>query len=91
MPRLLDTATASRGQVIDEAKVRDLPLLGRNPFLLAVLASGVQFTPSPGSISFRPFDNGGMDNISISGGRQRLERIPDRRRAQYGTEHGSVG
>ena len=70
---LLETATASRGQVIDEAKVRDLPLLGRNPFLLAALASGVQITPSQGSISFRPFDNGGMDAISISGGRAALE------------------
>lgn len=29
---LLETATASRGQVIDEEKVRDLPLLGRTPF-----------------------------------------------------------
>ncbi|MCI0390800.1 MAG: carboxypeptidase-like regulatory domain-containing protein [Acidobacteria bacterium] len=66
---LLETAMASRGQVIDEAKVRDLPLLGRNPFLLAVLASGVHIQPTQGSISFRPFDNGGMDAISINGGR----------------------
>jgi hypothetical protein len=66
---LLETATASRGQMIDREKVRDLPLLGRNPFLLAVLASGVHIQPTQGSISFRPFDNGGMDNISINGGR----------------------
>jgi hypothetical protein len=88
---LLDTATASRGQVIDEAKVRDLPLLGRNPFLLSVLSSGVQITPSQGSISFRPFDNGGMDAISISGGRQRTNEFLIDGAPNTGTENGGVG
>lgn len=66
---LLETSTASRGQVIERAQVEDLPLLGRNPFMLAQLSPGVQYTPATASRSNRPFDNGGMDNLSISGGR----------------------
>jgi hypothetical protein len=88
---LLETATASRGQVIDEEKVRDLPLLGRNPFLLAALASGVQFTPAQGSISYRPFDNGGMDNIAINGGRSRTNEFLIDGAPNTGTENGGVG
>ena len=79
---LLDTATASNGQVIDAAKVKDLPLLGRNPFLLAAISTGVQYSPTRGSRSNRPFDNGGMDSFSINGGRQTtneflLDGVPD--------------
>jgi hypothetical protein len=65
---LLDTTSASRGQVISREQVADLPLLGRNPFMLALTAPGVQYVPSLASRSNRPFDNGGMDSISISGG-----------------------
>jgi len=65
---LLETSTASRGQVISKEQVADLPLLGRNPFMLAQLAPGVQYTPALASRSNRPFDNGGMDNLSIGGG-----------------------
>jgi hypothetical protein len=79
---LLDTATASNGQVIDSAKVKELPLLGRNPFMLAAISAGVQYTPTRGSRSNRPFDNGGMDSFSINGGRQTtneflLDGVPD--------------
>jgi len=88
---LLETATASRGQVIDQEKVRDLPLLGRNPFLLAVLASGVHIQPTQGSISFRPFDNGGMDNISINGGRPFSNEFLIDGAPNTGTERGTIG
>jgi len=67
---LLETSTAARGQVIDSQKVAEMPLLGRNPFMLAVLAPAVQYTPSLASRSNRPFDNGGMDSFAINGGRQ---------------------
>lgn len=67
---LLETSTAARGQVIDSQKVAEMPLLGRNPFMLAVLAPAVQYVPSRASRSNRPFDNGGMDSFSINGGRQ---------------------
>ncbi len=65
---LLQTTTATRSQVIDQAKVESLPMSGRNPYALAYTVSGVttQFTRE--SISARPFDNGGMDQISINGG-----------------------
>jgi hypothetical protein len=66
---LLETANAMRGQVIGREQVQDLPLLGRNPFSLAQLSPGVQYTPALASRSNRPFDNGGMDNFQISGGR----------------------
>ena len=66
---LLETATASRGQVINERAVQDLPLLGRNPFMLTTLSTGVQYTPALASRANRPFDNGGMDNFQINGGR----------------------
>src|SRR5262245_29151560 len=88
---LLETATASRGQVIDQEKVRDLPLLGRNPFLLAVLASGVHIQPTQGSISFRPFDNGGMDNISINGGRPFSNEFLIDGAPNTGTERNTIG
>ncbi|HXG32974.1 MAG TPA: carboxypeptidase-like regulatory domain-containing protein, partial [Bryobacteraceae bacterium] len=79
---LLETATASKGQVIDSSKVAALPLLGRNPFMLAAVSAGVQYTPSLASRSNRPFDNGGMDSFSINGGRQftnefLLDGVPD--------------
>lgn len=65
---LLQTATATRSNVIDQAKVESLPMSGRNPYALAYTVPGVttQFTRE--SISARPFDNGGMDAISINGG-----------------------
>ncbi|MPY87088.1 MAG: TonB-dependent receptor plug domain-containing protein [Luteitalea sp.] len=66
---LLETGSASRGQVINREQVQDLPLLGRNPFMLSQHAAGVQYTPTLASRSNRPFDNGGMDNFSINGGR----------------------
>ena len=65
---LLETATATRSQVLDQSKVESLPMSGRNPYALAYTVTGVttQFTRE--SISSRPFDNGGMDVISINGG-----------------------
>jgi hypothetical protein len=88
---LLETSTASRGQVISKEQVADLPLLGRNPFMLAQLAPGVQYTPALASRSNRPFDNGGMDNLSIAGGvaftnELLLDGVPN-----SGSERGTVG
>ena len=88
---LLETSSASRGQVIAREQVADLPLLGRNPFMLAQLSPGVQYTPALASRSNRPFDNGGMDNLSISGGvaftnELLLDGVPN-----TGQERGGVG
>lgn len=90
---LLQTSTATRSQVIDQAKVESLPLAGRNPYALAYTVTGVttQFTRE--SISSRPFDNGGMDAISINGGVTRsneflLDGAPNASRE--GTSQGSL-
>jgi hypothetical protein len=77
---LVEAATASRGQVIENLKVRDLPLSGRNPFTLTGLAAGVQYTGS--MTASRPFDNGAIANFSINGGRSgvneyQIDGIPD--------------
>ena len=64
---LLETASSSRGQVIQQRAVQDMPLNSRNPFTLMNLAVGVQYTDS--MLYFRPFDNGAIGYFSINGGR----------------------
>lgn len=65
---LLDTLTASRGQLVDSSKVRDLPLLGRNPFLLAATTPGVYSGLYLGKVASygRPFD-GAAAQMSVQG------------------------
>ena len=66
---LLEPDTASRGQVIENMRVTELPLNGRNPVMLAILSPGVQFNGNPQFT--RPFDNGDNVNFSINGGLNR--------------------
>ena len=75
-PPVLDTATAVRGGVIENLRVTELPLNGRNPFMLSNLTPGVVYAGNP---SFtRPFDNGDNANFSINGGlRQTNEFLVD--------------
>jgi len=64
---LLEPDTATRGQVIENMRVNELPLnAGRNPIMLINLAPGVQFSGNPQF--FRPFDNGDNVQFSINGG-----------------------
>src|SRR5262245_4471931 len=64
---LLETAKADRGGIIDRERVHELPLNGRNPFMLAKFVGGVNFN---GQIIWeRPFDNGAIANWSVNGGR----------------------
>ncbi len=65
-PPLLDEGTATRSGLIDNVRVTQLPLVGRNPFMLAQLVPGVQFQGNPAFQ--RPFDNGDNANFSINGG-----------------------
>src|ERR1041384_5691871 len=44
---LLETSKADRGGVIDRERVHELPLNGRNPFMLAKLVGGVNFNGPP--------------------------------------------
>jgi hypothetical protein len=62
---LLDVASASQGQVIDERRIALLPLSDGNAFTLARLAPGVAYT---GDLKFsRPFDNAGTSGIVSDG------------------------
>lgn len=62
---LLETNTASAGQVIDQKRISDLPLSDGNPFVLHRLAPGVIYT---GDLKFsRPFDNAGTSSITVDG------------------------
>lgn len=79
-PPMLDNATATRGDVIENLRVTELPLNGRNPFALTNLATGVVFAGNPQFT--RPFDNGDNVNFSINGGLRQtnswlLDGVPD--------------
>ena len=66
---LLETTTATRSQVVAQELVENLPSSGRNPFTLSHVVPGVVGEAgNRQSIQLRPFDNGGMDGISINGG-----------------------
>jgi hypothetical protein len=65
---LLETSKADRGSVIDSQRVRELPLNGRNPFMLSKLVAGVNFNGQ--ALWERPFDNGAISYWSINGGLQ---------------------
>lgn len=54
---LVDSATSSLGQVIENKQIVDLPLNGRNPFALGLLAGNT--TPMFGMASNLPFIAGG--------------------------------
>ncbi len=70
---LLETSTASLGQVIDNRQVISMPLNGRNSYLLTRLAPGVQ--PTTTRNFTRPFDNGAMSDSSLSGNRGRANEV----------------
>jgi len=62
---LLETNSASAGQVVDQRRIKELPLSDGNPFVLTRLAAGVSYT---GDLLFsRPFDNGGTSSIVANG------------------------
>lgn len=68
---LINTATASRGLVIDPVKVTELPLNGRQSYMLMNLVPGVRFTQrqfgSSGFSGTRAWDVNG--NFTMNGGR----------------------
>ncbi len=63
---LLNTATASVGQVITSSQIENMPMNGRTPLTLAQLAYGV--VPSSDPRFTRPFDNAGPSGFSMGGG-----------------------
>ncbi|MBI2690220.1 MAG: TonB-dependent receptor [Acidobacteria bacterium] len=72
---LLDDANADRGGLVDEQSVKEYPLNARNPFMLAMLAPGVNFD---GELTYqRPFDNGAIAEWSINGSQRKNEFLLD--------------
>jgi hypothetical protein len=63
---LVDSATASQGQVLDNQKLTELPNLGRNPFMLSKLVQNV--IPVGNPAYNRMEDQSGSSQISIAGG-----------------------
>jgi hypothetical protein len=70
---LLQASPMDKGEVMGEESVRDLPSVGRNPFLVGVTAPGVQYDAGLGQLSraVRPFDAGSnvAESMSVNGGR----------------------
>jgi hypothetical protein len=62
---MLDTTTATAGQVINSSQVENLPMNGRTPLVLAQLAFGV--VPNSDPKFNRPFDNAGPSGFSMGG------------------------
>ena len=64
----LQTETAVRGLVIDETRVLNTPLQGRNVFAIAWSVPGVQIAASVTRL--RPFDIAGSTSMVVNGGRR---------------------
>lgn len=62
---ILETATATTGQVIRSNQVENMPMNGRTPLVLAQLAMGV--VPNSDPRFNRPFDNAGPSGFSMGG------------------------
>ena len=63
---LIETASASQGQVIDNQKLVDLPNIGRNPFIMAKLAPNIVQVGNPAYARMQ--DQSGSSQISLAGG-----------------------
>ena len=63
---LLETSNASRGTVIDSARIAELPLQSRSPMALIPLVAGVNYNAQ--AVYLRPFDNGALAAWSMNGG-----------------------
>jgi hypothetical protein len=63
---LIETATASQGQLIDNQKLVDLPNIGRNPFMMSKLAPNIQQVGNPAYMRMQ--DQSGSSQISFVGG-----------------------
>ncbi len=63
---LLESSTASTGQVIDRRQLIDLPNLGRNPFMMSKIAQNATPVGNPGYNRMQ--DQSGSSQITIAGG-----------------------
>ncbi len=70
---MLQTSTASTGQVITSRQIENMPMAGRTPLVLAQLAFGV--IPSSDPRFYRPFDNAGPSTFSMGGAPARTNEL----------------
>ncbi len=63
---LLDTSSAAGGRIVDQRQIMQLPIADMNPFTMAALAAGMQWTGNPGFR--RPSDVGGTSSFNTMGG-----------------------
>ncbi|MBM3758296.1 MAG: TonB-dependent receptor, partial [Acidobacteria bacterium] len=70
---LLTTDTAANGQVINSRQVENMPMKGRNPYVLSQLAFGVIPTGDPQAQ--RPYDSRGAVEVSMAGAPSRTNEI----------------
>ena len=69
----LQAADASTGQELDNQKITDLPILGRNPFFLGKLAQSVVFVANPKFARMQ--DQNGNSQVGIAGGPLRTNNV----------------
>jgi hypothetical protein len=70
---MLETMSASTGQVINTRQIENMPMNGRTPLVLAQLAYGV--TPNSDPKFARPFDNAGPSDFSMGGAPSRTNEL----------------
>src|SRR5260370_19413538 len=72
---ILEQGTGDRGGLIDEQAVKEYPLNGRNPFMLAMLVPGADFN---GNLTYqRPFDNCAIAERGIKGTNRNTDVLLD--------------
>jgi hypothetical protein len=64
---LLELASASSSQVIDNRRITELPLKDGNAIMLSALAPGVTNLTSGGVGRSRPFDNSSISSVGVNG------------------------
>jgi hypothetical protein len=70
---LLQTASASVGNVVDSTSILNLPMNGRAVYLAARITPGM--VPTDTRLFTRPFDNGAVSNVSMGGSRANSNNI----------------
>ncbi len=70
---LLETASASVGQVVGQSSIVNLPMNGRAVYLMARIVPGM--VPTDTRLFTRPFDNGAVSNVSMGGSRANSNNI----------------
>jgi len=70
---LLETQTASIGQVMTQEDVQNIPVNGNTPLVLAQLAMGVM--PANNPQFYHPFDNSGPSGFTMGGAAQKKNEL----------------